>query len=685
MKILVMTMSCLISLTLLPCNAVGQDVSDSDSSDQQDNDELDDLLDDELELLADQDVVVSAAKHKQKLGFSPSAVIVITRKEIEESGATTLLDLFRRYPAIHVFEFDPLYPTLHVRGSYRALLMIDGREVNIDILVPPFYSLIPVGLNDIERIEVVLGPNSSLYGANAVAVVFNIVTRKPTSDFKTDLSISAGQHGTTSFSGLFEGGYGPWALQVTGGIERANSWMTNDQLSKDLKRINITTVLPFNDGELILNGGVVEGTGRLWGILGYLDFENFFLPHAKVEFNYGKLKTRAYWYGLRSVFDLELDLVHPALNDSLGSMPTFHMAGDTAHIECQYDLNLFENNFMIIGSDFRYTIYRSQQFVDPEIEEYRVGVFAHDEHRFSERIVLTLGARFDWNNKTSWAISPKAALVYNPADEHYLRISGGTAFRKPTLSETSANFIVDENPAFPEIEELFEEQGLSNSNLENELLISGEIGYRAWLLERALRLSTDLYFALDRDRIAFVNDVRYDQFGRIDLVNSNLGYENLGRDSNIVGLNIKIEGEPLDMLTLFIRGEFRYHWFDSDGQREEATSPITAAAGATLRLPSGLTAHVVYIYVHGRYDSLRDPQSVLAPELTTDLSSESFLMANLNYRIELGSSKLDLGLNFFNPFGGRFREIHGVFTSDLANYGGELLGTRFLATARFQY
>ena len=56
-------------------------------------------LEEELEFLAEEDVVLAAAKHKQKIGFSPSAVIVITRKDIEESGATCFMDLLRLYPA----------------------------------------------------------------------------------------------------------------------------------------------------------------------------------------------------------------------------------------------------------------------------------------------------------------------------------------------------------------------------------------------------------------------------------------------------------------------------------------------------------------------------------------------------------------------------------------------------------
>ena len=96
----------------LAAPAVAEDTSSSD--------ELD--LEDELEFLAE-DVVVSAARHEQKRGFSPSAVIVISREDIEASPAATLVELLRHYPAVHVLVNNPSHNLVHLRGSYRVLLL----------------------------------------------------------------------------------------------------------------------------------------------------------------------------------------------------------------------------------------------------------------------------------------------------------------------------------------------------------------------------------------------------------------------------------------------------------------------------------------------------------------------------------------------------------------------------------
>jgi outer membrane receptor for ferrienterochelin and colicin len=85
-----------------------------------DTGDSDELLD-EFAFLQEEEIVLTAAKHKQRVGFSPSAVIVITRKDIDESGATTLTELLRRYPATHVYMYDPFIIQTQVRGTTRVL------------------------------------------------------------------------------------------------------------------------------------------------------------------------------------------------------------------------------------------------------------------------------------------------------------------------------------------------------------------------------------------------------------------------------------------------------------------------------------------------------------------------------------------------------------------------------------
>ena len=647
-----------------------------------------DILEDEFAFLEEEDVVFSAAKHQQKAGFSPAAVIVITRKDIEESGAVTLTELLRRYPPVHVYVFDPMYPTAEIRGLYRVLVLLDGREVNLELFEAPFYGLLPVSLYEVERIEIVLGPNSALYGANAVSAVLNITTRPPERNFNADVFLAGGERESTILGAQIGGGTGPLSFKASAGIDRQNSWMDRDLLAKNVKKAGATLRLDLPDGHAAINGGVVIGAGRFYAQIGYVDSEEFVLAHTRADFEMGGFKARAYWYGMRSLLNVELGLVHPDLGIDLGTVPQLDVAGDTAQVEAQYDMEPFKDNLLIAGTDFRLTSLRCEQLVDTDILEYRLGVFLHDEHRFGESLLVTVGARFDYNSKTKPAVSPRAAMVYNIAGDHFLRLAGGTAFRKPSLLETSANFRIDANPAFPEIKTLFEQEGISNPDLINEILGSVELGYRGALFDKALRFGVEGFMGFHRDRISFFTDIRFDQTPlgpRINMDESQVGYDNRGWDSNVLALGLYVEGDPTGELSLFFRGEYRRRWHTYDGSLDEWVSGFLCAAGGTLRLPPDLRIHLAGVYVSDRADDVIDPVSVLAPRITGEVPERFYALFAINYTLRPGGSRLDLGLSFFNPFGGYFREEMGVQAPDGSSFGGELLGTRAMLTARFRY
>ena len=641
----------------------------------------------EILFLQEEDIVLTAAKHRQKKGFSPAAVVVITRKDIDESGATNLMELLRRYPAVHVYDFDPLYISAMIRGTIHVMLMIDGREANVEFYPAPFFNVVPIGIHEIERVEIVLGPNSALYGANAVAAVINIVTRPPTDVLHADISIGAGDYGTTVFEGLVGGALGPLMLQGSFGIDRARSWMDRDLWSKDLLRANGSARLELPGGHLTLRGGLAKGGGRMYGIMGYMDLDSILFAYAQADMKLGDLMLRAYWYPMQLEFNMELNLIHPDTGVDLGTTPYFYLDANTFQLDGQYDVQLFDSNLLIAGADFRFTLYQCEQIVDSEVSEYRFGVFIHDEQRFGDHLVLTVGARFDWNSVTDPAVSPRAALVYNPAGDHFLRVSGGTAFRKPSLIETSTNFRMVTD--FPEVTELFEVRGISNKDLANEILNAVEIGYRGAVLDKALRFGVDAYLNMNRNWIFFKSDINFrpPPFNmQIDVNNSRIGYDNTGEDdSNILGVNAFVAGEPLKRLTLFLRGEWRYEYEIQTNDEVHKTINLNAAAGFVARLPLGFTVSLAMIYSGPRKDDVSDPVSFLSPYIWSDIPDHLYALGTVFCRLKLGPSRLDLGLTMFNPFGRHFREKHGVRAPNGSNFGGELIGTRAMLTARFQY
>ena len=128
-------------------------------------------------------VVEAASKYKQKTTEAPASVTIITSDEIKKQGYRTLADLLRNVPGLYV-SYDRLYASLGVRGfnlgvNDRVLLLINGHRINNSLSDGAFIGtefILDVDL--IDRVEVIRGPGSSLYGANAFFGVINVITRK---------------------------------------------------------------------------------------------------------------------------------------------------------------------------------------------------------------------------------------------------------------------------------------------------------------------------------------------------------------------------------------------------------------------------------------------------------------------------------------------------------------------------
>jgi len=151
------------------------------------------LSSDELvEFFLNKDLSISSKKSESWMN-SPLSATVLTRDQIEKSGATNLAEALRLIPGMIVREKTPGNFDIHIRGNdnvppgnlflfsenWTTLVMIDGRPVYFYAFGGTFWESFPVDIIDIDRIEVVRGPSSAMYGSNALSGVINIITIKP--------------------------------------------------------------------------------------------------------------------------------------------------------------------------------------------------------------------------------------------------------------------------------------------------------------------------------------------------------------------------------------------------------------------------------------------------------------------------------------------------------------------------
>ncbi|HJV63169.1 MAG TPA: TonB-dependent receptor plug domain-containing protein, partial [Albitalea sp.] len=141
--------------------------------------------------------ISSVSRRPERVADAPAAVYVITRDDIRRSGATTLPEILRLAPNLQVARVNANSYAISARGfnnssANKLLVMIDGRSVYTPLHSGVFWDVQEVMVEDIERIEVVSGPGGTLWGANAVNGVINVVTRSAKDSTGTLLAATAG-------------------------------------------------------------------------------------------------------------------------------------------------------------------------------------------------------------------------------------------------------------------------------------------------------------------------------------------------------------------------------------------------------------------------------------------------------------------------------------------------------------
>ena len=150
--------------------------------------------------------VTTTSKEPEELWKTPAAVYVITQEDIRRSGATTLPEALRLAPGVEVAQADSDHWSVSIRGfgavlASKLLVLIDGRSVYTPLVAGVYWQVQATPLEDIERIEVIRGPGGTIWGANAVNGIINIITKNTRDTHGTMLSVGGGNvdQGTATF------------------------------------------------------------------------------------------------------------------------------------------------------------------------------------------------------------------------------------------------------------------------------------------------------------------------------------------------------------------------------------------------------------------------------------------------------------------------------------------------------
>lgn len=454
------------------------------------DDDFQDFAELDLEALLNT-TVISASKREQKLSEAPNAISVITAEDIKRSGAVDVPDLFRMVPGVDVVNVYGGTYGVSARGFNerfvsRMLVMIDGRSIYTSFFGGVFWENEQVFLEDIERIEVIRGPGATLWGANAVNGVINIITKDPEDDQGLMVTGKAGtkkfREAVTRYSDSltdelsisFTGGYredeGTRGVQDWRRVPKATGRLKY-QLSDDSA---LQFFAGFNESEIGLELSLFTPRGN-----------------ANVRNNYQMLRLE-HQFSETSQFHFQVYRDYYAIRSS---DKVVDVEEEKYDLELQHSFNVGTQNHFIWGVNYRNTEADSK-FLDPESNnDDLVGVFLQDELTILDNVSFIAGVKYENNSFTGGNWSPRGSILYTPWSNHHFRFSVSRAYRTPSFFADKAYLRPLLLPSMPAFNPLLI---TGNDDLDPEKMTAFELGYRTTIFNK-IGLNVESYYnELDR-------------------------------------------------------------------------------------------------------------------------------------------------------------------------------------------
>ena len=396
-------------------------------------------------------VVVTGERIEVPVSESIASATVITEEEIEQTGAATVAEALRAVPGVAVRESGQLGAVAQVslRGGRPAqmLVLVDGRRAS----TPAFLGgtdLSKFPLAEVERIEVIRGPASSLYGSEAMGGVINIITKRP-AEHGARVTTGFGSNGRAEGRlALFGAGSAPWQLTASlphFGGERPNSEYSATDLSGKV-------VLPrWKDWEVSLRGNIYYDTlglpGADAGGTGYADPDDHMWwrrssldlaarrQMASGEFEFRTYRVTQELHNLAP--GLDWMTFEPTVFDSL-------VTGTTEAAEAVYRRSLGVHE-LVVGGEYRTERYQDVETQDGaalgEQDQGIVNRAAYIQDRWSagEATEVVLGARYDDHSRAGGELAPRVGVSHVVGDGLRARASYAEGFRAPNLVELYYN------------------------------------------------------------------------------------------------------------------------------------------------------------------------------------------------------------------------------------------------------
>lgn len=408
-----------------------------------------------------ENVVVTATMNPEEEKRVGSATTVITREEIEKSGRRTVLELLRSVPGVDVNQSggEGSLASVFLRGtnSTQTLVLVDGVRMNSPFFAG--YDFSNLTTENVERIEIVRGPFSALYGSDAIGGVIQIFTRPAKTGFSGQVKGEAGNDSTQTASAFVTGGSGPLRLAASYLYGHTHG----DRENSDYRRNNGSARIewqPSSAVQLALEGAILDGEGGNPGPVGAET------PLARGTFREERIE-------LPAAIELSPTNRLGVLVGQAWSKPTFDDPGSYAFETDARILQTRISDTAVLGAHTVTAVASWERWIVTNVDNFGTnldddqttiwGLAAQDTVTLG-RFIVTAGLRYDQHSEFGGEVSPRGTLVWLSKDSGWkVRASGGSAFRAPTVGELYYPFG-------------------ANPNLQPERSVSWEVGAESYVV-----------------------------------------------------------------------------------------------------------------------------------------------------------------------------------------------------------
>jgi outer membrane receptor protein involved in Fe transport len=493
----------------------------------------------------EEQLVVTASRTDQQLVNAPASISVITTDTIQNSPGTNVGDLLRAVPGINVAQLSARDVNITARGATSTLAtsqlaLVDGRSVYLDFFGMVMWDLVPTNANEIKQIEVIRGPASAVWGANAMSGVVNVITLSPrelAASGGSSLTIGAGffdrdatgqDNGT---GGLFYvNGTHAQAVNDKWSYKLSAGYFSQDPLPRPTGTIPNAFNTPYppytnsgtsqpkfdarvdyelaNSGKLVFSGGVAGTEGIIHSGIGPFDINS----GSRLTYLSGRYQKGGRHIGFFTNI-LNGDAVNFLSRDITGALLPLSFDTTTFDIEAS-DLRTFGTRHVLsYGGNYRHNSFDIS--IAPNGDNRNEGgAYVQDEIFLADRFRWVVGGRLDKFSSIDNAVfSPRTTLMYKPSLNQTVRLSFNRAFRAPSfinnnlevtlLNQADLRAISPALSAF-----VFPFQAVGNPDLEQETMTAYEIGYTGVLSRRAT-VTAAVYWNTTDDAIFFTQVGRY--------------------------------------------------------------------------------------------------------------------------------------------------------------------------------